>query len=41
MPWDVATAMPDEVRLGWVVAVGTYNGQNFDWEQGAFRTPQT
>ena len=34
VPWDIATSMPDEVRMGWSVAVGNMNSgdkNQFDW----------
>ena len=32
MPFDVAFSLPDEDRLAFVVALGTLDGREFDWQ---------
>lgn len=41
LPWTVAVDMADEIRLGWIVAIGKYNGRDFDWQSMAFKEPVT
>ncbi len=31
MPFDVAFALPPDERLAYVVALGTLDGEQFDW----------
>jgi hypothetical protein len=32
VPFDVAFSLPPEDRLAWVVALGTLDGGEFDWQ---------
>jgi hypothetical protein len=32
MPWDIATTLPERVREGWMIAIGRYEGNEFDFE---------
>jgi hypothetical protein len=32
VPFDVAFSLPPDERLAYVVAVGTLEGQEFDWQ---------
>ena len=32
VPFDVAFSLPPDDRLAWVVALGTIDGREFDWQ---------
>lgn len=32
MPFDVAFDLPEDERLAFIVALGTLDGREFDWE---------
>ena len=31
IPWEIATSMPDDTRRAWAIAVGIYEGGDFDF----------
>ncbi len=33
VPFDVAFSLADEERLAWIVALGTLDGREFDWQR--------
>ena len=31
IPWEIATTLPDDIRMAWVIQAGTYEGGDFDF----------
>ena len=37
MPFDVAFSLPEDERLAFIVAIGTLDGREFDWNRIAWK----
>lgn len=33
MPFDVAFSLPVDERLAWIVAIGRFDGLDYDWSE--------
>jgi hypothetical protein len=39
VPFDVAFSLPADERLAWVVAMGRFDGMDFDWGTRRWKKP--
>jgi hypothetical protein len=40
VPFDVAFTLPPDERLAWIVALGTLQGRQFDWQTLSWKERQ-